>query len=283
MKKILVCTDGSDYAQECCQYAAWLAGRTGAEIDLLYLTDIRQFEVPFIADLSGSLGIQPYQDIMSQLQELERKKALMIEESSRKVLASGGLQEGVNFHHRTGLLVDCLGDFEDDADLVMLGKRGENANFASEHLGSTMERVLRASKKPCLVTSRKFKEIGKVILAYDGGQSCRKALQYLTVAGREAMSDIDFHIVTVVENGDETFAQKNLAEAETISQAAGYTPVCQMLRGHVEESLSDYVEKEGIDLLVMGAYGHTRIRYLLIGSTTTATLRHCKVPVLCFR
>ncbi len=283
MNKILVCTDGSDYAQVCCQYANWLAGLMGAKIDLLYLTDIRQFEVPFIADLSGSLGIQPYQDIMSQLQELERKKARMIEESSRKAFEANELGNEVNFHHRTGLLVDCLEDFEADADLVMLGKRGENANFATDHLGSTMERVLRACKKPCLVTSRKFREIRKILLAYDGGQSCRKALNFLTISGPEAMKEIDLHIVTVVESGNEAFAKKSLKEAESVSKAAGYQPVCKMLHGHVEETLSDYVEGEGIDLLVMGAYGHTRIRYLLIGSTTTATLRSCKIPVLCFR
>jgi nucleotide-binding universal stress UspA family protein len=45
----------------------------------------------------------------------------------------------------------------------------------------------------------------------------------------------------------------------------------------------DEVEREGIDLLVMGAYGHSRIRTLIIGSTTTATLRRCPVPVLMFR
>ncbi len=283
MNKILVCTDGSDYAQICCRYAAWLAARSGACIDLLYLTDIRQFEVPFIADLSGSLGIQPYQDIISQLQEMERKKALMIEETSRQVLAAGGHTTGINFHHRTGLLVDCLGDFERDVDLVMIGKRGENADFASEHLGSTMERVLRASKKPCLVTSRNFREIGKIMLAYDGGQSCRKALQYLTTEGWPTLGDANFHITTVVENGDEAFAQKCLGEAESVSRAAGYSPVCQLLHGHVEETLSGYVEKEGIDLLVMGAYGHTRIRYLLIGSATTDTILGCKIPVLCYR
>ena len=60
MKKILLCTDGSSYAEECCRYGAWLAKQTGAAIDLLYVTDLRQFEIPAVADLSGSLGIQPY-------------------------------------------------------------------------------------------------------------------------------------------------------------------------------------------------------------------------------
>ena len=43
------------------------------------------------------------------------------------------------------------------------------------------------------------------------------------------------------------------------------------------------VERTGIDLLVMGAYGHSRVRSLIIGSTTTEMIRACKIPVLLFR
>jgi nucleotide-binding universal stress UspA family protein len=47
--------------------------------------------------------------------------------------------------------------------------------------------------------------------------------------------------------------------------------------------ISDAVEREGIDLLVMGAYGHSRIRNLIIGSTTTEMVRSCKIPVILYR
>lgn len=43
------------------------------------------------------------------------------------------------------------------------------------------------------------------------------------------------------------------------------------------------VENEGINLLVIGAYGHSRIRSFVIGSTTTEMIRSCKVPVMLFR
>ncbi|PHQ71937.1 MAG: hypothetical protein COB97_00755 [Paracoccus sp.] len=43
------------------------------------------------------------------------------------------------------------------------------------------------------------------------------------------------------------------------------------------------VEDDGFDMLVMGAYGHSRIRSLMIGSTTTQMIQSCKVPLLLFR
>ena len=38
-----------------------------------------------------------------------------------------------------------------------------------------------------------------------------------------------------------------------------------------------------VNLLVMGAYGHSRIRSLIIGSTTSEMIRSCLVPVMLFR
>ena len=47
--------------------------------------------------------------------------------------------------------------------------------------------------------------------------------------------------------------------------------------------ITEYVDRTAVDLLVMGAYGHSQIRNLIIGSTTTAMVRGCKVPVLMIR
>ncbi len=282
MKKFLVCTDGSQYSRVCCEYARWLAARVGGSVDAIYVTDLRRFEMPFITDLSGSLGIQPYQGMIGQLKEIEERKAEAIKEDTLKILqkADPGLE--VVFHHRTGLLVDLLEEMEEGCDLVMLGKRGESAEAAVEHLGSTMERVVRASGKPCLVTSRSFREIRKLLLAFDGGKSCLKALDFL---GRSAaFRELELHVVVVAEDPDqEDSGLRQLRDVEDRLKDAGYKLNCQMLHGTPEDQIADYVGKQAIDLLVMGAYGHSRIRHLLIGSTTTEMIRRCRIPVLLFR
>jgi nucleotide-binding universal stress UspA family protein len=56
-----------------------------------------------------------------------------------------------------------------------------------------------------------------------------------------------------------------------------------MLHGVTEDEIAAYVAAHGINCLIMGAYGHSRIRHLVIGSTTTAMMRQCRVPVLLFR
>lgn len=282
MNKLLICTDGSQYSEHACRYAAWLAKNTSLEIHALYVTDLRQYQGSFIADLSGSLGIQPYDGMVGQMQEIENQKAKFVEEQAVNIFEAEGLVERLKFHHETGLLVDVIDDFTDEeTELIILGKRGENANFATEHIGSMMERVVRATDRPCLVTSRAFKPITKVAVCFDGGASSRRALQYL--ATHLEFRNLELHLLTVAERHDEDEAADHLSEAEAILDAAEITATYQLLNGVVESEIASYVEDADINLLVAGAYGHSRIRDLLIGSTTTELLRRCHVPVLCFR
>ena len=281
MKNLLICTDGSNYSQECCRYGAWLAKQAKAHVEVLYVTDLRQFEVPVVADLSGSLGIQPFEGMVTHLQEVEEQKAEFVKDSALSIFEAAGLSDRVQFHYETGLLVDAIDAYAARADLVLLGKRGENVNFATKHLGSMLERVVRSLSKPCLVTPRKFRPIDHVAVAYDGSPSCKEALEFMSKV--ELFSAFNLQLIVVNEGRHEDEAAKLLAEAEVMLNRFSLYPACQVLNGVAETAIADYVKQTKVDLLVAGAYGHTRIRELLIGSTTTALLRNCHVPVLCFR
>lgn len=281
MKKLLICTDGSQYSEQACLYATWLAEDTEVEIHALYVTDLRQYQGSFIADLSGSIGIQPYDGMVAQMQEVEVQKAKFVEGQTADLFEAKGLSDRFTFHHETGLLVDIIDDYSEDSDMIIIGKRGENADFAMEHLGSMLERVVRAADRPCLVTSRAFKPIETIAIAYDGGASSQHALQFL--ATHEQFRALEMHVLTVVEGSHEDEAAERLAEAEALLEATNLKATYQLLNGEVESVVANYIEANHIDLLVAGAYGHSRIRDLLIGSTTTELLRSCHVPVLCFR
>lgn len=279
--KILACVDGSQYSKSCCEYAAWVAQRSKAEIEIVYVTDLRQFEIPFVADLSGSLGLQPYQSIMGELQQLEESKSSLIIDRAESLIREAGFDGELTHVHKTGFLVDSLAELEADAEIVVIGKRGENANFATEHLGSTMERVVRSSTKPCLVASRSFQDIRKVLVAYQNVESCNAAIDYL--CNSICFSHVEVHLVSVSKKDDESDVLSELHAAEERLRSAGLSVVCQMLHGAVAPALSDYATESKIDMLAMGAYGHSKIRHLIIGSTTTEILRDCRLPTLLFR
>lgn len=281
MNKILVCTDGSQYSQVACQYAAWLAKMKNASVTALYVTDRRLFEVPAVADLSGSMGIQPFEGMVTHLKEVESIKADFIRDQVESIFKEQGVEDRTDFVHETGMLVDMVKDRIDATDILVLGKRGENAEFDSEHLGAMLERVVRSVEIPCFVGNREFSQVREVAIAYDGGDSCRKAIDY--IASEEVFKKMRLHVLSCVEGHDEETASQRLSEVESLFEPAGIEATYQILNGIVETSIADYVSDHSINLLVLGAYGHGRIRDFLIGSTTTELLRRCHVPVFCFR
>ncbi len=161
----------------------------------------------------------------------------------------------------------------------MLGKRGNHADFAKGHLGSNLERVIRSCQHPVLVASTAVWPMERFVLAYDGGHSARKAVDY---ALREPLlQGMRCHLICVGK--DDAKHREPLAEAEARLAAAGYAVEAELVAGDPDEVILGAIERDGADLLVMGAYGHSQIRQLIVGSTTTNLLRRTKRPVLLFR
>lgn len=285
MKKILVCTDGSDYSDVCCHYAIWLARLLDAQVDVVHVTEFAQMLEPTLAlNIGGGLGMAPIEELYDQIQRLESQKSEKTKVDVIKLFEENNLLDRTTYYQKTGDLVEILDTFEtgdNGCDIVLLGKRGEHANLAKGHLGSSLERIVRSSKKPCLVTPRSFREIKKIALACDGGPSVQKAIDFLKRT--PALKAFDLTVMSVDESLPIGKAQQNLVDAQIPLAAAGYNPSTKLIQGPVEEMITAAVEEDKIDLLIMGAYGHSRIRELLIGSTTTVLLHSCKIPLMLFR
>lgn len=288
MKKILVCTDGSSpFAENSYHYAAWFATRLSAEVDVLCVTDIRSQRAVSTGNLSGSIGIDASEALLNQLVELEHEKAKLNHQRAKltlqaaeQALKAEGVQQ-IKLIHETGFLVDCFHEFEAQSDLIVLGKRGETAEFASGHLGANLERIVRSSHKPCLITSRQFRPIQRLLLACDGSSSCNKMLQFLVDS--PIFQGLELYIVTVAKSVEDATANSCIEEARQQARTGGFEPVCSLIKGNPEAAIAQYSEENNIDLLMMGAYGHSRIRHLVIGSTTAQMLRSSNIPVLLFR
>ena len=93
---------------------------------------------------------------------------------------------------------------------------------------------------------------------------------------------MECHIVAVRQAGSASLA-KDLEDAAISLRGAGFTVTADLLTGDPDEVIASQVIQRDIDLLVMGAYGHSPIRQFILGSTTTSLIRTCLVPILLFR
>ena len=281
--KIIALVDGSIYSESVCHHAAWIAQHTGAPVELIHVLGLR--EPPEKSDLSGAIRLGARTKLMEELAEIDAQRAKLVGhrgrailEDARAIVGRDGVTE-ITTRLRHGDIVEAIGEIEGDASVIVIGKRGEAADFAKGHLGSNLERIVRAAHRPVFVAERAFKPIHSVLVAYDGGRSAMKAVDHISRSSYFAELP-----VTLVTVGNETpEVAKGLADAKAMLAAAGIEARTCIVPGQPEEELGKMVEADGFDMLVMGAYGHSRIRSLIIGSTTTAMMRSCKVPVLLLR
>jgi nucleotide-binding universal stress UspA family protein len=284
MLKTIALIDGSLYAHSVCDAAAWVSGRNGSAVELLHVLGRREGAADGM-DLSGNIGLGARTALLEELAELDARKAKLTQKRGRALLdeARGRLEasavDTVTTSLRYGDLAETVQALEVDANLIIIGKRGEAADFAKLHLGSNLERVVRTTRRPILVTSRAFKPVNKVLVAFDGGPSAHKAIEH--ISGSKMFEGLDVEILMVGDETEANRAQVNAA-AEQL-RVRDITATCAIMAGSADKVIAERVEQGGIDMLVMGAYGHSRIRTLIIGSTTTEMIRSCLVPIMLFR
>ncbi|MEW5424900.1 universal stress protein [Amorphus sp. 3PC139-8] len=284
MTKLVALVDGSIYAQSVCDHAAWIAGRTDAEVEILHVLGRRDMAAT-PQDFSGSIALGARTALLDELSALDEQRAKLAQKRGRAILedAKAIVEKAgvaaVTTKLRIGDIVETVAESEADADLLIVGKRGEAADFAKAHLGSNLERIVRSSDKPVFVASRAFQPIERVLVAYDGGVSAMKAVDH--IARSRLFAGLTCRVLLV---GQETVeAKRRIADARAVLEGAGHTVETEIAAGQPETVIADTVSREKIGLLVMGAYGHSRIRSLVIGSTTTEMVRSCKIPVMLFR
>ncbi len=281
---VLAAIDASVYTASVADHSAWAASKLGAPLEFVHAIDRRHGD-PAGLNLSGNLSLDAQDDLLKELSDLDAEQGRLAQSRGRALLeqvrdrAASLFGVSARMAQRHSGLVETLLDLEANVRLFVIGKRGEHADFASGHLGSNLERVMRAVHRPVLIASSTFKPIKRFLIAFDGSPTTRRCVQM--VCASPLLKGLECELLTVGEDNDERRQQMQWAKDEL--GGAGFSPTSRYIEGSPDTVIPATVKEFGIDLLVMGAYGHSRIRTLIVGSTTTQVLRGSHIPVLLLR
>jgi nucleotide-binding universal stress UspA family protein len=144
-KKILLPTDGSEYAEMAAEHAFLLGSRSGAEIIVLNVVEAPRFTGIRSADKD---------ELINRLKEEGQNSFNRIKDMLMKRKSEGKCEKEVNlnFEFKEGSPADIIlkAIEEESIDLVIMGtsgKRGLNRFL----LGSVAENTVRSAKVPVLV------------------------------------------------------------------------------------------------------------------------------------
>lgn len=280
MSNVIACIDGTEVSTAVCDYSVWASLRLEAPLEFLHV--LEKSEYPATSNLSGSIGLGSREILLDELAALDEKRGKLAMEQGRHILevakkrAIGNGVDDPTSRQRHGSLIETLDEMEDAIRLLVLGKQNKHLG---EHIGSRLESVVRTMHRPILITTANYKPPQRVMFAFDGSATSVKGLEM--VATSPLFRSLPCHLVMVGSQTD--VHREQLESAKVALENAGFDAPTSLVRGEVERELRDYRIEHDIDMIIMGAYGHSVIRRFLVGSTTTSVIRDAQVPVLLLR
>ena len=270
---ILVHVDQSPRAQMRLDIAAELARQHGAHLTALQVIDVA---MPVMALGDGGGGA-----VIAELMEQMRQSALTAGVKLKAAFEAALARDGIMGEWRQveGTTREILALHGRYADLLVLGQDDPESDSAG-----LLEAVVFDSGRPVLAIpfAGTFKTIGKrVLVGWNASREASRALhdalpliakaetatvflanptRGLDGHGEEPGADIARHMV------------RHGLKVEVAKVIANDVPDSALLLNHASDM--------GADLLVMGAYGHSRLREFILGGMTRSLLREMTVPVL---
>ncbi|MCL1057475.1 universal stress protein [Shewanella gelidimarina] len=281
MKNIVACIDGSKLTLATCEASAWVAQKVKAPLTLLHVLD--KATRPVVSELSGQIGFGSQEDLLNELVELDELRSKVALKHGKQLLVDAeelAQVRGVSDIHklqRHGSLLDTLMDLEDELRLLVLGRSGEDHSTAKT-IGSQLESVIRTIKAHTLVVSESFEVPSSYMVAFDGSATSDKLIE--KAIKTPLLVGLECHLVMVNSSGDKSAAFQHASQQLT---EAGIMVTERVLTGDVDSALLDYQEQQQLGMIVMGAYGHTKLRQYFLGSNTTQVLIKSSVPLLLIR
>lgn len=277
IRRILVGIDTSAYSRNAQAYAFHLARRFNATLTALHVIDIVSIEGSFLHDISGSPELEPSLDFSARLHEI-------LTQRGKDVLASfAAAARRENLEAETvlepGVVANQICERAKAADLVIIGHRGINQRFSTGLLGSTTESVARKSPRPLFVSPLRFREIRRALLAYDGSDRAARAMH----AAAEFASTLAIPLVVITAASDQQRGERTLEVARSYLAPYAIRAEFKLVNAHAPEAILGSVNEFDSDLLFIGAYGHSRIMEMVIGSNTEYVLRNVPCPVFLSR
>lgn len=273
-KDILVHVDGSPASEAHARAALALAAHFGARVTALAL-----LAEPFLRRVLGHAPPELLRDLMAQADEEADAVAT--------ALAAQAQTAGVTLvarRHRGPLdrLPTLLAREARSADLVVVGQPDPETGSADEAL--LVEAALMESGRPVLMvpaTGAAFQIPRRAVIAWNASREAPRAV-HDALSLLLAAEEVVVLVVDPQEIASDLGREPGTGVAAHLVQhgVAARVKTVSSDRRATGEFILGQAEDEGADLLVMGGYGRSRLRKVLMGGVTQHMLDRATMPVL---
>ncbi|OUD14616.1 universal stress protein [Thioflexithrix psekupsensis] len=266
-KKILFLLDSTDNIESQLKFAVTFAEHHQAYLQGLYVIPPR--------------FIPPYTEIVVGVERLEQELAHLAEKEMRRLkMLFTQYARHANVKHEwltlSGDLIDTVVHHARYSDLLIVGQEDRNSLFKRSR--DWLDHVILMTGTP--VFALPYIEIGtidlkRILIAWNGSREAiravRDALPLLQAAQWVEIMTIELENAQELSDSLARYLQQHGIHSQTHHVPARDIEIGAMLLSRVSD--------ESINAIVMGAYGHSRFRELILGGVTRHILQQMTVPV----
>jgi nucleotide-binding universal stress UspA family protein len=278
IRVVLGLVDGGPASEAAAEAALRVADGFGAHLQLLHVRPDPESLVPMIGEgMSGVMLDQMVEGFRAEsLERAAGARRLYDGLSARRAGVPADGKATLAFREEEGREDEVAAKLARLHDLTVLARVERQAGAPAS---VTLESVLLHSGRPVLVApSEPMRSIGrKIVVAWNGKMQAARALAAALpfLARAETVT-----ILTAVESHTPGRPGEVVRYLSWHGVRAEPVEVPAQSPGKVGHILLDQVAQSGADLLVMGAYGHSRLKEMILGGATREVLAHAPLPVL---
>jgi nucleotide-binding universal stress UspA family protein len=277
MKRVIACIDSSPCINALAEAAVWIAKQTQRELVLLQVLDYYPASY-HLGEISGVIGFESNAMLLKELAELEQKQSELAQDYSNNLLKH--ISELIHDKHDLQPAhIQLKGDFLEQSfqelrsdDIVVMGRVGERSAERNKPMGSNVENFIRGAKCTVMTVGSSFKPPTRFIFAYEYSPTCVDLMK--RIAQSDLLRLLQCHLLYVGDHPE------ILNEPLQYLQNAGLDVVTEYRYGDVAENILAYQQEHAIQLIVLGAFSHSKIHQFFLGSITTTIFRNSTVPLL---
>ena len=274
LKNILLAVDGSRYTDPVLSAGIEIGRAFHGFLRVLSVADVRVFEWASAIGSDGFVPIAPTGIYQQESMRLLEDKCNKVLEKSSQILQSKNMD--FEIEKQAASPANMIIERAQVADLVIMGKCGEFSRWDHQKLGATVQIVAKNIHKPLLVTGAQHNPIQHILVGYDGTTHANQALQ---LAGHLA-EQLHARLTLLSVFDDVKVGDHYITEAQDYLKNYKIKLESKVLGGTPDKILVNYAAEKSVDLVLIGAYGHSRIREMLLGSNTEHILRHANCHVM---
>jgi len=246
-----------------------LAARFGAEVTALYAVTPWLLLYPIGMDVAG--------EVATQLSEWDAER---LTKTHERILEAAGGDKAVRWAQ-----LDDQSPFEFAAealyaDLLVLGRRVEGDPSKDDVPRDFLSHVILHSGKPVLVLPPDRADLDAPQIVVIGWNGTRESASALTASIPFLVGAKDVHVVSGSDRKQDGSSLDALDRYLRLHDVYASFHTLPTADGNAGQLLLDQARILGADLLVMGCYGHSRVREWVLGGATRTVLDNATLPVL---